>query len=113
MACVPICSALPTALAAAMQPCCKQAILGADVLANTVVGRRWWQYHEAHSCLQNCCKLVYVGLAQLQQLACGATLLAEPLRGAVIRALEMERKCCKWCAGTLAASLPPLLLPVC
>lgn len=57
-------------------------------------------------------KLVCVGLLQLQQLACGASLLAEPLRGAVIRALEMERKCCKWCAGTPAAPAPPLLLPV-
>jgi hypothetical protein len=36
--------------------------------------------------------------AQLQRLACGGELLTEPLRGPVILALELERKCRKWCA---------------
>jgi hypothetical protein len=40
--------------------------------------------------------------AQLQRLACGGELLKEPLRGPVIRALELERKCRKWCVTGIA-----------
>lgn len=40
--------------------------------------------------------------AQLRRLPCGASLLVEALRDPVIRALELERRCRKWCAATHA-----------
>ncbi|KAK9833415.1 hypothetical protein WJX81_003313 [Elliptochloris bilobata] len=43
-------------------------------------------------------------LPQLQRLACGTMLFAEPLRQPVLHMLELERNCCKWfhTAGTCA-----------
>ena len=67
-----------------------------------------WQERKSRHCssLQYGSNLLCAGSVQLQQLACGASLLTEPLRGAVIRALEMERRCSKWCAVMPAVPSP-------